>query len=240
MDKSRNLFLLIGQSNMAGRGDLNAVPPLNHPQIAMFRNGAWMPAEEPLHTDKPAIAGIGLGMSFAASLLKTYPGANIGLLPCAFGGTPLDRWMPGEELYLNAVEITKRAVSDGALRGILWHQGEGDSQDRHKADAYGRRLTEMVTRLRADLNAEHAPFIAGELGGFLKNHSTCIHFKTINAILKELGHDLPLHDWVSAHDLKDKGDILHFDAASLREFGRRYAAVYLNLATRHRLAPLSQ
>lgn len=236
---TRNLFLLIGQSNMAGRGDISAVPPLDHSQIDMFRDGVFVPATEPLHTDKPAIAGIGLGMSFAASLLKAYPDAWIGLLPCAFGGTRLDQWMPGEDLYVNAVEITCRASSDGILRGILWHQGEGDAQDIRKANTYARRLSKMVGQLRADLNAGQVPFITGELGGFLKDHATCTHYLTINAALKKLAAELPLCDWVSGHDLKDKGDTVHFDATALREFGRRYAAAYLRLAHIHSLPALA-
>ena len=235
---TRNLFLLIGQSNMAGRGDVSAVAPLDHPQIAMFRDNAFLPASEPLHTDKPAIAGVGLGMSFADALLKAYPDAQIGLLPCAFGGTRLDQWMPGEDLYVNAVETTRRAASDGILRGILWHQGEGDAQDPQKAGAYAQRLSKMVGQLRTDLNAEQAPFITGELGGFLKNHATCTHYPTVNAALKQLAANLPVCDWVSAHDLKDKGDTVHFDAAALREFGRRYAAAYVRLAQIHRLPSL--
>jgi hypothetical protein len=54
-------FLLIGQSNMAGRGPLDEVPPIVNSDVQMFRDGLWMPASEPLHTDKPAMAGIGRG-----------------------------------------------------------------------------------------------------------------------------------------------------------------------------------
>ena len=64
MDNQLSIFLLIGQSNMAGRGRLEEVSALQDPQIFMFRDGRWIVAEEPLHTDKPDIAGVGLGMSF--------------------------------------------------------------------------------------------------------------------------------------------------------------------------------
>lgn len=41
-----DIFLLIGQSNMAGRGRLDLVEPIAHPGISMYRDGAWQPALE--------------------------------------------------------------------------------------------------------------------------------------------------------------------------------------------------
>ena len=75
MPNGLNIFLLIGQSNMAGRGKLDDVSELVHPDLFMFRAGQWLPAAEPLHTDKPRIAGVGLGMSFAyvISILRQRP-----------------------------------------------------------------------------------------------------------------------------------------------------------------------
>jgi|GEM_PF-4567698 len=37
----RQTFLLIGQSNMAGRDELNRVPSIDDDRIQMFRNGRW-------------------------------------------------------------------------------------------------------------------------------------------------------------------------------------------------------
>lgn len=226
-DESMEIFLLAGQSNMAGRGALGAVPPLSHPDIQMFRNGRWVPAQEPLHTDKPAIAGVGLGMSFALDLLTSRPGRTVGLLPCAVGGTPLCRWMPGADLYVNAVALAKAACASGTLKGILWHQGENDAHSREDAGSYGRRLSEMIVAMRAELGASTVPFIAGELGAFLKDSGpSCMFFDMINAQLRDMIHVVPRYGCASASGLTDMGDKLHFDSASLREFGRRYAGEY--------------
>ena len=225
------IFLLIGQSNMAGRGPLETVPGLRDPRVRMFRGGGWRPAEEPLHTDKPEIAGVGLAMSFALRLLEACPDRVVGLLPCAFGGTPLSRWMPGADLYTAAVATTRSAGAAGSLSGILWHQGENDSQRPEDVESYGRRLREMVGALRAGLASPAVPFIAGELGEFLAEREGCrAGYRAINEQLRALTHDIPHYACVSAAGLPDKGDRLHFDAAALREFGRRYAAAYLDIA----------
>ena len=63
------VFLLIGQSNMAGRGVIDEVAAIDDPDILMFRDGRWVTAREPLHTDKPDRTGIGIGMSFAQEIL---------------------------------------------------------------------------------------------------------------------------------------------------------------------------
>ncbi|MCF7838315.1 MAG: sialate O-acetylesterase [Candidatus Marinimicrobia bacterium] len=223
-------FLLIGQSNMAGRGPLDTVPALPDPNIRMFRDGHWIEAREPLHTDKPEVAGIGLGMSFAQALLLQEPGPAMGLIPCAVGGTPLARWMPQADLYTQAVTTVRAAGALGKVEGILWHQGEGDAQQEQNARSYGRRLAEMIAALRADLRAPTVPFVAGELGAFLKDHETChAFFAVVNGELRALCDRVPAFRLAKADGLTDKGDAVHFDSPALREFGQRYAREFLAL-----------
>jgi len=223
---SKDLILLIGQSNMAGRGLLGEVPPIENAQIEMLRDGQWQAASEPLHTDKET-AGVGLGSSFATEYLAAFPQAAIGLVPSAVGGTPLSRWMPGCDLYENALVNARRALEHGELKAILWHQGEADSQDSELAQSYGQRLDEMVAALREALDAPAVPFISGGLGDFLTDHETCIHYKVVNAALQNLS--LPACAFARAAGLDHLGDGIHFSSAALREFGRRYASEFLRL-----------
>lgn len=231
-----NIFLLIGQSNMAGRGRFNEVPQLEHPQVFMFRADRWITAMEPLHTDKPQIAGIGLGMSFAVELIRAAGMAPVGLIPCAVGGTPLSRWMPGADLYENAMGTARAALAAGNLKGILWHQGENDSGNREDAASYGERLRDMIQSLRADLSAHSVPVVAGELGHFLRHAQGCGFFELVNRSLRELEGRLPAYACAGAEGLFDNGDVVHFDAVSLREFGIRYAKRFLEVTRRDKLS----
>lgn len=224
-----DIFLLIGQSNMAGRGRLVEVAAITHPHVHMFRDGQWQAAAEPLHQDK-ASAGAGLAMSFAQTMAERYPSMQVGLIPVAVGGTPLSRWMPACDLYQNAVEVARTAVSSAdTLRGILWHQGEADSVQHDTATTYAERLREMITMLRHELDAPHVPFVAGELGPFLARRANMSLFETVNTQLHLLETLLPHYAVVSASDLSDNGDNLHFNAPSLRTFGLRYAEVFCKL-----------
>lgn len=221
-----DIFLLIGQSNMAGRGLLAEVPVIAHPHIHMFRDHHWQAAVEPLHQDKLS-AGVGLAMSFAQDMVGRYPSMQIGLVPVAVGGTPLARWMSGADLYHNAVETAKKAIGTGdTLRGFLWHQGEGDSGNLTDASSYGQRLGLMIDGFRRELDAPHVPFIAGELGPFLDRLTSVREYELVNQQLHMIATMVPHYAVVSAADLKDKGDDLHFDAASLRTFGSRYAQAF--------------
>jgi len=227
-----NAFLLIGQSNMAGAGDLDAVAPIEHPYIWMFREGEWQPAEEPLHPD----GGAGLGMTFALDLLDYEPGATIGLIPCAVGGTPIARWVPGGDLYENAVACAQAAVDPEHLMGVLWHQGESDADDPTNAQAYAGQLRTMVEGLRRDLGCPELSVIVGQLGTFLAETERFVYHDQVNRELKRVARELPLMAYVASRELEDTGDHVHFDAPSLRIFGARYARAYIKLAELHDIA----
>jgi Carbohydrate esterase, sialic acid-specific acetylesterase len=232
------LFLLIGQSNMAGRGVPEATDQQPHARIWMLtKEQTWVPARDPLHFDKPAVVGVGPGLAFAQKLTNTYPGLNIGLIPCAVGGSGIDVWEPGayyaptkSHPYDDAIQRARKALENGQLAGILWHQGESDSQP-EKAAVYTQKLTALIKRLRVDLGADTVPFLVGTLGDFyvLKHPAA----SQINAILTKLPATVPSVYVVSATGLTHKGDTTHFDTSSARTLGRRFADTYLAIPKKH-------
>jgi hypothetical protein len=224
--KDLQLFLLIGQSNMAGRGIVEAQDRVELPRIFMLNKALeWVPAVDPLHFDKPTVAGVGVGRSFAKLLVAEDPSASIGLIPCAFGGTSLDQWKRGGELYKSVVERTRQALKAGRLRGILWHQGESDSGKEETAKSYGARFAELMRNMREDLNAPDVPVVVGQLGEFHSSGFSAV----VNEQLALVSLSVPHAAFVSSAGLVHKGDQVHFDAASQREYGRRYAHVFLSL-----------
>ena len=91
-------FILMGQSNMAGRGDFGEVPEIVNPNCFMMRNGRWVNMSEPINPDRAVFgvdfhSGVGLSASFADEYAKYFK-EDIGLVPCADGGTSLSQWMP--------------------------------------------------------------------------------------------------------------------------------------------------
>ncbi len=227
------LFLLIGQSNMAGRGKPEAQDQATNPHIFMLtKDLQWTLARDPLHFDKPDVAGVGPASEFARTVARTNPNLHIGLIPCAFGGTSLDEWKPGGKLYTDAVTRTREAMKKGTLAGILWHQGEADSSSPEKIASYPTRFAAMIAQLRADLHAEMVPVIVGEIGHFYKNGPP------FNTILPEVVRNVPRCALATSEGLTDKGDHTHFNSPSQRTLGQRYAAAYLKLANASGSGPL--
>ena len=231
-----HLFLLVGQSNMAGRGVVEAEDKTPHPRVLMLNQaGTWVPAADPMHFDKPA-AGVGPGKAFGQDIADAQPGIVVGLIPCAVGGSPIDTWKPGvyypatkSHPWDDAMKRAAIALKAGTLKGILWHQGESDSLP-GLAHAYEPKLHDLITRLRAELKAPEVPFIAGQMGKFPDAPWTPEKV-TVDKAHQDLPNRVPHSAFATSEGLKHKGDKVHFDTASARELGKRYAAAYLKLTT---------
>lgn len=227
--KTMQVFLLVGQSNMAGRGiveDQDRTPMGG--VFSLSQAMQWVPAVDPLHFDKPKIAGVGMGRSFAKVLADRSPGVKIGLVPAAFGGTSLEQWKPGSPLYTDAVKRARFAIQSGPLRGILWHQGESDSGSNSTAETYAERWVAFAAQLRSDLNAPDVPILVGALGPFLSSAREPFA-SIVNEQLESLPKRMPHVVFIPATGLRANPDNLHFDAPSQREFGKRYAQAYLRM-----------
>ena len=227
-------FLMIGQSNMAGRGDIADVPPIRNPLCHMLRMGRWQKMSEPINPDRAIFewryrSGVGLAASFADEVANR-DGEKVGLIPCADGGTMLSQWMPGELLYDHAVMQTRLAMRTSRLSGILWHQGESDCRGDFSAEQYKEDFIKMITSLKKDVGVTDIPVIIGELShSYGEQHGMGELPEILNGVFYEIAKELPNCSVVSSEGLNMKADGLHFDSASLRIFGRRYANAYFDL-----------
>lgn len=222
-----HLFLLAGQSNMAGRGTVMPQDRYPDPNILMLdRDGKWVPATDPLHFDKP-IAGVGIGRGFARQYASTHPGVTIGLVPCAVGGSPIASWTPGgyheqtqTHPFDDAVPRIQAASRAGIFKGILWHQGESDCKA-GLAESYKDNLTDLFRRFR-ELVGVQTPILIGGLAQYdVPNWSP--YRKQVDRAHREIADELPGFAFIESSDLTLRNDNVHFDRGSLLEFGRRYA-----------------
>ena len=229
-----HLYLLAGQSNMAGRGKVEQQDKVENPRILMLtKDMEWKPAVSPMHFDKP-IAGVGPGRSFGLEMQKANSDVVIGLIPCAAGGSPISTWQPGgfhdqtqSHPWDDAIRRTKEAQKHGILKGILWHQGESDSK-KGKAEIYEKNLHDLIKRFRTTFNTPNLPFIAGQMGRF-KGADWSQEKELVNKAHENLSKSVKNTAFVNADKLGHKGDKLHFSAASSRELGIRYAQAMLQL-----------
>lgn len=178
------IFILSGQSNMAGRGGVvrhphnhhqwdGVVPPDCHPDPSILRLNAhlrWELAAEPLHADIDTrkTCGVGPGMSFANAVLRRRVARGVegrgavGLVPCAVGGTAIKEWARGEKLYEDMVKRVKESVKKAKgseIKALLWYQGESDTSSEHDATSYRVNMESLIRNVRGDLNLASLPII---------------------------------------------------------------------------------
>lgn len=226
-------FLMIGQSNMAGRGDFGEVATIDNRSCLMLRMGRWQRMSEPINPDRAVFgatfhSGVNLAASFADRCAHHF-NCKIGLIPCADGGTSVSQWQPGEILFDHAVMMAKLAMRTSKLAGILWHQGESDCNG-EKFPYYKDSLIRMITQLRKELGAEDLPFVFGEISENISSSWKVNDYpQKMNLIFKEIEKELPNCRLVSSKGLTLKADGLHFDSQALREFGNRYFDAYVDL-----------
>lgn len=237
-----HLFLLIGQSNMAGRGVVEDGDRVVNPRVLMLNEqGQWVPGVDPLHFDKPSIVGVGLGRTFGLEYAAAHPDVTAGLIPCAVGGSAIASWEPGgfddatkTHPYDDAMVRAHDALKVGTLKGILWHQGESDSKP-DRAAIYEQKLHALIQRLRIELSqsqddATAIPFVAGQMGHFAERPWDDAR-KKVDAVHKNLSAVVPATAFASSDGLKHKGDEVHFDSASARELGHRYFKALCEIKT---------
>ena len=237
-----DLYLLMGQSNMKGRGVMPEEPSRN-PRIRMMhlKDDAWYVARHPLHLIGDAQtfaghdnAGVGPGLAFAEAMIDGDARLAVGLIPCAVGGSSIRLWQRGAKLYDNALRRAQLALktAGGAkvrLAGVLWLQGEADANANDRV-GYEEKLLKLVDDLRADLNAPELPFIACTIGEMSPEASRLADQKAMNAILLSLPQKRAHTACVDARDLVTHiGDHVHFDTSAQEEMGRRFAKMMLGL-----------
>lgn len=117
-----DLWVLAGQSNMEGVGNLEGTPLPSAMVNSFDMTDVWVAAEDPLHRIVDALdsfhwrrhpekknerltgdalekwiaarkKGAGVGLPFALEMVRRT-GVPVGLVPCAHGGTSMDQWSP--------------------------------------------------------------------------------------------------------------------------------------------------
>lgn len=224
-DRGYDVYLLIGQSNMAGRGTLLEADLSAAPEEGVFlldSLDAPVPATHPYNRYSTIRKDLGMqqmgpAYSFGREMYRTG-GKPVLLVVNARGGSALDEWMPGTEYFNEAVRRAREAVKYGKLRGIAWHQGCTDAEQGRLGD-YMDRLVVLVEALRESLDAENVPFVAGEVARWLP------YSDSYRAVIRNVGDMIPCSAYVSSEGLgmlKDESDP-HFSRDAQIALGERYA-----------------
>lgn len=204
----------------------------------------WYTAFPPYHN---CHEGIGPADYFGKTLLDSIrEDITIGFVPCALSGQNIDVFVKGGNAQIDGhtqpsngdikissgayewmLKRAKIAQQSGVIKGILLHQGESNSGD---GDAWVTKVKGIVADLKKDLNLGDIPFIAGEL---IQDPAADQNAKRLNPFVNKLPDQIPNCAVASSKDFQVRYDDtyrLHFSCDGIREFGRRFAKAFLNLA----------
>jgi carbohydrate esterase-like sialic acid-specific acetylesterase len=231
-----DLWVLAGQSNMQGYGDLVDVAQPDPKVMALDNEGTWVEAKEPLHSwllnpqaQKVQPKGAGLGLPFA-KLLVQETHIPIGLLPTAVGGTSMEQWDPAKKnqgrnsLYGTMLSQIKDA--GGRVKGILWYQGEAESSEAN-AKTYGKVFPAFIAAVRDDLHQPDLPFYLVQLSRFaVLNEAAAKYWNAVQEVQRKIPEQIPHTAVVPAVDL-EIDDGIHIGTQGQIRLGQRLARVAL-------------
>lgn len=222
-----DIILLIGQSNMVGRyGPVDPVLDASDPRIFQYgvQDQTIRLATDPLDHWNENPDNIGLGLTIAKQYLATLASSTrkVMIIPAASGnsGFSSGQWDIGGNQREWAKTATNAVIANhpnSRLVAICWHQGESDAAQ--TTSYYSGKLSELIAEYRAEITgAENVPFILGKVPDWSTAYSA-----TIRLAHERIPRMIDNTALVETDDLTDGGDSLHFDAASLRTMGTRYA-----------------
>lgn len=225
-DQSFDIYLLIGQSNMAGRAEIEMLDMDTLAGVFLYKGikgEEWEKAANPLNKystirKKLSMQKLGPGYTFAMEMSRNTKNP-IGLIVNAKGGTGIDLWAPDSLFYREAIKRTKNALKYGDLKGILWHQGESDVS---RYDTYLSKIIDLISALRSEFEIPDLPVVVGQLS---EDKEQRISF---NNMILRLPEHLPYVAVVSSKNTSTF-DSTHFDARSQRLMGERYAKEMMKL-----------
>jgi hypothetical protein len=238
------VWALIGQSNMVGRAAYDGLG--GHPagtlqwgRVAGV-DGTLIAATHPLQHWDPSSTNIGPDIGFADAWTAANPDDTLVFMPGADGGTGFSdaQWRVGDPLYVDAVARINAlfAANPGfEFGGFLWHQGEKDTGQ--TAAFYQTHLDAMIAGLRSEVTVAGptTPFVLGQM--VESYYVGTAGREAIQAVTDDTPNRVAYTAVASSAGLTDKGDALHFNAASQRTLGARYHAAALAAAINAPIAP---
>ena len=214
---SFDLYVCIGQSNMAGRATLTPEVMDTLQNVYLLNDkGNFEPAVNPLNRYSTvrkdlSMQRLGPAYGFAKEMARQTK-RPVGLVVNARGGSSINSWLKGSKdgYYEEALSRVRIAMKQGGvLKAILWHQGEADC---------------LVKDLREDLGMPNLPVVVGQISqwNWTKREAGTVPF---NQMIKKVSSFIPYSDWVSSKGLgwyKDEKDP-HFNTEAQLLLGKRYA-----------------
>jgi len=230
-----DVFLLAGQSNMAGNGgtpDQKLDPP--HSNVWMWNVTGSTPgritqAIEPLPGPNVNNVQLGPGLAFARRYASANPARRVLLVPTAWSGQamvngPWDPETPGAR-FSAAIQIFNSAMaaagSNANFAGILWLQGESDGDNNVTQAAYADKLDKLIDAFRTKLTGA-SPTVPFVMVGMVPEYQTVGTRVQVRAAQFGAQNRRAYVAYVAGPSGLNMADNNHYNAQGARENGLRF------------------
>lgn len=211
-DKPAHLFILSGQSNMAGMNPKLGFEP---EAAALFPNA---------HVAYIKVAAGGMPIRYWVAewdeIAKQH-GLDPGKARAADKNKGTVYYQPILDQF---AELLKKHPNPASVT-FCWMQGERDAKSNLDA-AYGDALKQLIANLRRDLKQPNMNFVIGRLSDFGKPGD--VSWQAVRKVQVEIANGDPRGAWVDCDDLNNKeknGAVtndLHYTPSGYELLGRRY------------------
>lgn len=235
------VFLLAGQSNMCGAGNIFNLPPdLLFPEtevLAYYDGQIAYPQYARMMKKLNGHLGIGFGpeLTFGLDMENYFPSDKIALIKWAYGATSLyDDWNPSktdncyskfkDTVISQIAELSKTYTP--VIRGMLWMQGESDALNASQAEAYETNLRSFISTVKTEFSCPDLKFVIGRI-----SDSTAWTYRdTVRKAQAKIADETANTKMIDTDDLS-RWDLFHYDNDGLYTLGHRYAVAMNELIT---------
>jgi len=239
-----SLFILAGQSNMSGRGEMPSDPLPVNPRVFVFGNDyRWHYGVEPMDASQGQVdlvsrdgkARYSLATAFANTLLEIDSTLIIGFIPCARGATSIEKWqrdLSDNSLYGSALKRARAASTMGMIKGILFWQGEADAlnpeeypERKPSPFQWTEKFNRFVRDIRNDLGLPVLPVVYAQLSHH-NNPEKYIYWEQVKDQQAQVV--IPNTKMVITPEL-ELSDYVHFTKEGYDTFGKLFGEAYWDL-----------
>ena len=240
------VFILSGQSNMSGGGEVAEGFQFEAAVGDKVRiwdasdgwgkrgnPGQWVSLNQ-LQAMKTEVRvyRIGPEFGFARAIGELYPADEIHLIKVSKGGTGIDWWLPdanGKEnghasLLKNLKTALERINGEYEIMGMLWMQGESDAKKQEDAEAYQKKLEQFIALMRKETGKPDLPFVIGRISSrVLESPKFQLpHAKVVQSAQEAVAKNVKNAHVIDTDDLSQRDDLVHFDQEGQMGLGKRF------------------
>lgn len=234
------IFVLAGQSNMAGVGYFNELPnwlKVQPRNVEFYQYGRLA-----RFSDQP-LGRIGPEVAFSKFIAAYYPGRRIAIVKYAAGGTSIYDWaknwnprisrrLTNSPIRNSLYDVIRRQIgwshvldnqlgNQNTVSAFLWMQGERDARFPDAANAYLGNISNLINDFRRDYHSPNAKFILGRI-----NPPSSVNRPAVNIVRRAqetIVRQKQNTRLINTDDLQKHPDQIHYNTRGQILLGRRFA-----------------